>query len=195
LRVIYSLAVSTILSTLTVIIVVGMTVTPPAIPQEPVVPKASAETHALDSLIGKWSFVEELHNPRYPAKLKGTWTFSRSGDGFMVIDEFRSFNTSGGTALVGETYRAYNPDKKTWNFQATIYQSPMIGPRNGEWDAGITRVQDGEIFDEITNGPGITRVRFYNLKRDSFSCVFDSSHDSGKTWSKPIDLEAVRTQD
>jgi hypothetical protein len=112
----------------------------------------------------------------------------------MIIDEFRSFNTSGGTALLGETYRAYNPDKKTWTFQATIYESPMIGPRNGEWDAGATRFRDGEIFDEITKGSTITRGRFYSVKRDSFSFVFDRSNDNGKTWVNPIDIEATRAK-
>src|SRR5580698_3457044 len=122
-----------------------------ALAQDLTLPQVTTETHALDSLLGKWTFVQDLHNPQYP-KVKGTWTFNRSADGFMVIDEFRSFNGSGGTALVGETYRAYNPDKKTWSFQATIYEAPMIGPRNGEWDAGTTRVQDGQVFDEVTNG-------------------------------------------
>ena len=95
-------------------------------------------------------------------------------------------------AVLAETYRSYNPDKKTWAFQAITYQSPMIGLRNGEWDAGITRVQDGQIFDEVTKGSKISRVRFYNLKSDSFSCLFETSNDSGKTWVNPIDIEAVR---
>jgi hypothetical protein len=102
---------------------------------------------------------------------------------------------SGGAAVSAETYRAYNPDKSTWSFQATTYQSPMIGRRNGEWDAGITRTQDGQIFDEVTKGPAITRARFYNLKRDSFFCVFETSNDSRKTWVNPIAIEAVRAQD
>jgi hypothetical protein len=79
-----------------VLLIVGVAVAVSAIAQEPVLPQASAETHTLDSLLGKWTFVEELHKPQFPPKLKGTWTFHRSGDGFMVIDEFRSFNTSGG---------------------------------------------------------------------------------------------------
>jgi hypothetical protein len=182
-------------SVVTVMLLVGAAVAVSATSQEPVLPQPLAETHALDSLLGKWTFVEELHNPQYPPKLKGTWTFDKSGDGFMIIDEFRSFNTSGGTALLGETYRAYNPDKKTWSFQATIYESPMIGRRNGEWDAGVTRFRDGEIFDEITKGSTITRGRFYSLNRDSFSFVFDGSNDNGKTWVNPIDIEATRAKE
>jgi hypothetical protein len=176
------------------LLIAGVAVAVSAIAQEWVIPQVSSETHALDSLLGNWTYVEDLHNPRYP-KVKGTWTFNRSADGFMVIDEFRNFNGSGGTAVLAETYRAYNPDKKTWSFQATTYQSPMIGLRNGEWDAGITRIQDGQILDEVTKGPTITRARFYNLKRDTFTCVFETSKDSGKTWVNPVDIEAVRARD
>jgi hypothetical protein len=38
-------------------------------------------------------------------------------------------------------------------------------------------------------------VLFYNLKRDSFSCVFETSNDSGKSWGNPVDIEAVRAKD
>jgi hypothetical protein len=167
------------------------TVTVPGLTQDFNIPAVPAETHLLDPLLGRWTYVEDLHNPQY-GKPKGTWTFTRSADGFVVFDEFRTSNGSGGTAVLAETYRAYNPATKTWTFQATIYQAPMIGHRNGEWDAGITRVQDGEIFDEITKGDTISRVHFYSIKSDSFSCKFDTSNDGGKTWIKPVDIEAVR---
>jgi Neuraminidase (sialidase) len=176
------------------LVIVAVTIAVSALAQDWVIPAVSSETHALDSLLGKWTYVEDLHNPQIP-QVKGTWTFNRTADGFMVIDEFRNFNGSGGTAVLAETYRAYNPDKKAWTFQATTYQANMIGPRNGEWDAGITRIQDGQILDEVTKGSTITRARFYNLKRDSFSCVFETSNDGGKTWVKPIDIKAVRAQD
>jgi hypothetical protein len=173
------------------LLVVGAAVAMSAPAQDWDIPPVSSETHALDSLLGKWTFVEDLHNPQYP-KLKGTWTFNRSGDGFTILDEFRLFNTSGRTSLLGETYRAYNPDTKTWSFQAAIYQSRMIGSRNGEWDLGMTTIRAGQIFDEVAKGSTITRARFYNLTGDGFSCVLDTSNDGGKTWVKPIDIEAVR---
>jgi hypothetical protein len=177
-----------------VLLIVGVAVAVSAAAQEWDIPQVTSETHALDSLLGKWTYVEDIHNPQYP-KITGTWAFDRSADGFMVIDEFRNSNGSGGTAVLAETYRAYNPDKKTWSFQTTIYQSRRIGLQNGEWDAGITRIQDGQIFDEVTKGSKISRVRFYNLKKGSFSCVFETSNDNGKTWVNPIDIEAVRAQD
>jgi hypothetical protein len=163
--------------------------------QEPVLPRPPAETNAFDFLLGKWTFVEEPHDPRFPPKVNGAWTFSRSADGFMVVDEFRTFNSSRETVLLGETYRAYNPDKKMWTFQGTIFQSPMVGPRNGEWDAGITTFQRGQIIDEVTNGKTINRGRIFNIKPDTFSCVFETSNDNGQTWGTPINVEAVRSRE
>jgi len=135
------------------------------------IPAVPAETHLLDPLLGHWTYIEDLHNPQH-YKANGAWTFTRGADGFVVFDEFRTGNGSGGTAVLAETYRAYNPKTKTWSFQATVYQAPEIGPKNGEWDQGVTRIQEGEILDEITKGDLMTRVRFYNIKKDSFSCRF-----------------------
>jgi hypothetical protein len=113
----------------------------------------------------------------------------------MVIDEFRVFNGSGGTALLAETYRAYNPVKRIWAFQATIFQSPALSTDSGSWDAGISRLQDNQVFDESTKGTTIARARFYNIGKDRFSCVFETSNDSGRTWINPINVEAVRAKE
>jgi hypothetical protein len=30
------------------------------------------------------------------------------------------------------------------------------------------------------------------MKKDSFSCVLDTSNDGGKTWVNPVDIKALR---
>jgi hypothetical protein len=156
-------------------------------------PPLTEETHAWDPLLGKWNFSQQIHNPE--VNLKGTWTFSRMGDGFMIFDEYRTDNGAGGTLFLGETYRAYNPDKKIWTFEATQYVAPnKMGLKDGEWDAGTTRFENGDIIDEIPKGTEISRYRFYNIKRDSFSVVGEKSKDDGKTWSNIADIECMRAQ-
>lgn len=162
--------------------------------QEPVLPARTAETHAMDGLLGRWDIVEKVHNPRYP-RIKGTWVFNRSGDGFMVVDEFRLFNGLGQTAYIAETYRAFDPVKKTWTFRATTFQSPMLSPESGHWDAGVTKVAANEIIDESAKESTITRARIYNIKPDSFSCIVEKSGDNGKTWVTPFQIEAVRAKE
>jgi hypothetical protein len=150
------------------------------------------ETHAWDSLLGKWNFSQQIHNPE--VNLKGTWTFSRMGDGFMIFDEYRTDNGAGRTLFLGETYRTYNPDKKTWAFEATQYATPHMGLKDGEWDAGTTRFENGDIIDEIPKGAVINRFRFYNIEKDSFSVIGETSKDGGKTWVNIMDIECVRAQ-
>jgi hypothetical protein len=150
------------------------------------------ETHAWDSLLGKWNFSQQIHNPK--VNLKGTWTFSRMGDGFMIFDEYRTDNGAGRTLFLGETYRAYSPDKKAWTFEATQYATPKMGLKDGEWGAGTTRFENGDIIDEIPKGAVISRFRFYNIEKNSFSVIGETSKDDGKTWVDDMDIECVRAQ-
>jgi hypothetical protein len=141
---------------LALVLLLGATSIVPGFAQNFTISRVPPETHLLDPLLGHWTYVEDLHGPQN-YKPTGTWTFARSANGFVVFDEFRTGNGSGGTAVVAETYRAYNLTTKAWTFQSTIYQAPEIGQKNGEWDhPGITRVKDGEIFDEITKGDTIS---------------------------------------
>jgi hypothetical protein len=153
------------------------------------IPSVPAATHELDPLLGKWTYVE-YHKG---ASFHGVWTFTRSADGFMVSDEFRTENGRGGTGILAETYRTYDPARKTWNMAATLYTAPIVGNRNGEWDVGVTTIKDGEVFDEITKGNTIGRVHFYNITKTTFSCRIDTSNDLGKTWVNPSDIRAERS--
>ena len=171
----------------------GAAVGRPVLAQDWSLPPLSANTHALDALLGKWSFTQEGHVPKF--KAKGTWTFSRAGDGFMVFDEYRTDNGSGGTLFLGETYRAFNPEKNAWTFEATQYAAREVGLKNGEWDAGTTRFENGDIIDEISKGGVINRFRFYNIKKNSFSVIGETSKDGGKTWVGSMDIACVREQE
>ena len=73
--------------------------------------------------------------------------------------------------------------------------TPMVGPSNGEWDFGVTRFKEGQIVDEVTHDDAISWVRIFNIKSNSFSCVFETSKDHGKTWMNPINVEAVRANE
>src|ERR1700733_2118897 len=112
---------SRITNRLTLLLLFGLAITAAAVAQSYNIPAVPAETHLLDPLLGRWSYVEDLHGPEH-FKPTGTWTFNRSADGFVVSDEFRTDNGSGGTAVVVETYRAYNPATKAGKFKTTISQ-------------------------------------------------------------------------
>lgn len=180
------------------LLALGIAVTRPALTQNVSLqsfhlPKITAETHALDAVLGKWNCLWDLHSARYKRKVKVIWTFAGAGEGFMVHDEFRADNGSGGTLFVGETYRAYNPVTKAWTFQATQYVSAQSGMKSGEWDAGTTRFDDDDFTDEISKGAVTTWFRFH-VKRDSFSVVGERSKDGGETRSTITNIECTRAQ-
>jgi hypothetical protein len=179
------------------LLILGIAMTRPALAQDVKLqdfpfPKITAETHAQDALLGKWNCLWDLHSTRYTRKVNVKWTFTRVGDGLMIHDEYRADNGAGGTVFLGETYRAYHPEKKTWTFQATQYVAPESGMKSGEWDAGTTRFENGDVIDEIPTGTDTTRYRFYNIKRDSFSVVGERSQDSFKTSSTITNIECTR---
>jgi hypothetical protein len=76
------------------------------------------------------------------------------------------------------------------------YATPHFrGLKNGEWEAGTTRFENGDIIDDIPKATEMTRYRFYKIKPDSFSVVGEESKDGGKTWVDIVDIDCVRAQE
>jgi hypothetical protein len=163
----------------------------PACAQQPVISPAPSEARQFDSLLGTWIMVVELHKPNVPPKLDGNWTFTRDGDGFMIIDEYRVFNGEGKTAYLGNTYRVYDPSTRAWTYQFTEPgRGPFSNPSRTTWSSGTSRVQGKELIDESTDEGRINRARFYNINPDHFSCEFEVSRDGGATWISNGHVEA-----
>ncbi|MBV9340661.1 MAG: hypothetical protein JO159_07195 [Acidobacteria bacterium] len=113
--------ISRIIGCFAMLFVLGVVVGRPALAQDWSLPPLPAKRHAFDYLLGKWNFSQEGHIPQF--KAKGTGTFSRMGDGFTIFDEYRD-NGAGGTRFLGETYRAYNPDKSSWTLKPRNMRLP-----------------------------------------------------------------------
>lgn len=180
------------------LLILGIAVTKPALTQDlklqdMTLPKITAETHALDALLGKWNCLWNPYNTQFK-KVKVIWTFASVADGLMVYDEFRADNGAGGTPFLGETYRAYNPETKAWTFRAMTYLSPLTGVKSGEWDVGMTWFENGDVIDEIPKDTGTERFRFYHIEHDGFSVIGEKSKDGGQTWSTLATIECMSAQ-
>jgi hypothetical protein len=159
--------------------------------QQPVIPPAPPEARQFDSLLGTWTIIVEFHRPNVPPKVDGKWTFTREGDGFMIIDEYRVFNGEGKTAYLGYTYRVYDPSTRAWTYQFTEPgRGPFSNPARATWSGGTSRMQANELIDEATQEGRTNRARFYNIKSDHFSCDFEVSRDGGATWTSNGHVEA-----
>jgi hypothetical protein len=145
----------------------------------------------FDFLLGEWDLV--LTNvPQAPGPLKGRWTAEKSGDGYLVTDEYRIFGPNGDTVYLGETYRAYNPAKAQWEIR---FVNPMIG----EWQEAVGKREGNEMHftQKIHHATGQDywlRFRYFNIGVDHFSWESERSEDGGKTWKPGVSLEASRAR-
>jgi hypothetical protein len=141
----------------------------------------------FDYLLGDWQFV--ANNKQY-GKSNGRWSAVRTATG-QILDEYRLVDEKGATFYVTATIRNYNAVKDQWE---------LIGmdDRNGLQDFGTGQKVALEMHIEQRFGvaggtPNTLRIRYYNIKADSFSWTADQSTDGGKTWVKDfIQIEAKR---
>ena len=141
----------------------------------------------FDYLLGDWTFVNT--NKQY-GKTNGRWSCVKTATG-QLLDEYRLVDDKGATFYVTATIRNYNAAADRWE---------LIGmdDRNGLQDFGTAQKVGDEIHIEQRFGvsagtPNTLRIRYYNIKTDSFSWAADRSDDGGKTWTKDaILIEAKR---
>ncbi len=131
----------------------------------------------FDYLLGDWVF--EANDQQY-GKYGGRWSAIKLVEG-QILDEYRVLDPDGGTIYVTTTLRNYNEKAQRWE---------LIGADAGQGlqDFGTARRIGDEVHIEqrfgVTAGrPSLWRIRYYNIKDDSFSWSADRSMDDGKTWT------------
>jgi hypothetical protein len=113
------------------------------------------------------------------------------GDFDYLLGEYRLVDDKGETFYVTATIRNYDVMHDRWE---------LIGmdDRNGLQDFGTANRAGQEMHIEqkfgVSGGsPTIMRIRYYNIKPNSFSWAGDQSSDNGKTWVKDhLRIEAKR---
>jgi hypothetical protein len=141
----------------------------------------------FDYLLGDWEFTAD--NKEF-GKSRGRWSVVRLATG-QILDEYRLVDDKGETFYVTSTIRNYDAIHDRWE---------LIGmdDRNGLQDFGTARRMGQEMHIEqkfgVSGGhPTIMRIRYYNIKPNSFSWAGDQSSDNGKTWVKDhLRIEAKR---
>ena len=141
----------------------------------------------FDYLLGDWQFVA---NNKQFGKSNGRWSCVKTATG-QLLDEYRLVDDKGATFYVTSTVRNYNAQADHWE---------LIGmdSANGLQDFGTAQKVGSEMHIEQRFGvaggtPNTLRIRYYNIKPDSFSWAADRSDDGGKTWTKDaILIEANR---
>jgi hypothetical protein len=160
--------------------------------QGPTAPSVPPEASQFDFLLGAWDLQVQPNIPNVPPRVRGRWTAQKSGDEFMVVDEYRLFDSAGKTAYLGETYRVYNSQHKQWEFR-------YVEPYNGTWHEGTGRMEGGEmhLLQKTVRPDGaesLLKIRYYNITADHFSWSSERSSDGGKTWTRGGSIEATRAK-
>lgn len=151
------------------------------------------EAKQFDFLIGDW----DVGATRYKEdgvpllNYKGLWQARHLNDGRMVMDDFKALGPNGQPVSSFVTLRTYSEVTNRWEIVGLQAFQPSLPT---EWH-GVSK--DGEMlldaFARTPKGEMIqTRIRFFNIARDSFSWESFMSFDQGKTWRRTATLDAKR---
>jgi hypothetical protein len=143
--------------------------------------RASYDAHQaeFDYLLGEWEFTST--NKEF-GKGRGFWSAVRLAEGAQILDEYRVVGDQGETYYASSTIRAYNAVQDRWEL---ISAEDGTGLQN----FGTARRVGAEMhieqkFGVTTPKPSLWRIRYFNIKADSFSWAADRSMDGGKRWEK-----------
>ena len=169
--------------------------------QAPQVPPAMAmylqgvppEGRQFDFLIGDWDVAATRYKQDGSVLLeyKASWSARHLNDGRMVMDDFKAYAPTGQEISSYITLRTYSPATRRWEMAGLAALQPAANARwNGEWKDGEMQLEAAGLDPE---GKAVrTRIRFFNIARDSFSWESLASDDGGKTWVRSASLLAAR---
>lgn len=151
--------------------------------------EASFQAHKndFDYLLGDWEFNAD---DKQWGKYIGRWSAIKLEDG-QILDEFRVLGDKGETYHITMTVRNYNKHHGRWELLG-------IDGGSGLRDIG-TAIRKGDemhidqTYGASTDKPTQWRIRYYNIKPNTFSWTADITKDGGKTWiEKHLVIEAKR---
>lgn len=165
---------------------------------------APRELSQFGFLIGTWQCESSVKGPdgafrTYPA----TWIARYILDGYVIADELKQLGPAGEVAHLGQNYRSFNGDSKTWIIKwLDALDSTWLdmGPEDlggVEARAGIVtykhrrpRGRTGRLFPLQS----LFRLTFSNMSEDHFTYRAELSTDGGETWDEVQVIEANRVK-
>ena len=146
----------------------------------------AAHKSDFDYLLGDWEFTAQS---REYDKFRGYWSAVKLDEG-QIVDEYRIVGDKAETYYVTTTLRNYNKFAERWELMGA-------DAGGGLQDYGTGRRVGSEVHIEqkfgVASGQASTwRIRYYDIKPDSFSWSADRSTDGGKTWVK--DFQTIQAR-
>jgi hypothetical protein len=156
----------------------------------------------FDFLVGAWECESRVRGPDGVVRARpATWVGRYILDGYAIADEFRQLGPKGETAMLGSTYRAFNPDARRWVLRwldALDATWLDLGPE----ELGGVTVRDGSVSYRHLRPRGrsgrlfplnsLFRVTFFDIAEREFHWRSELSTDNGETWAEVQTIAARR---
>jgi hypothetical protein len=131
-------------------------------------PCNSPEASQFDFWLGHW-------NLTWNDTLKGSNLIEKMMDGCTIHEHFNDPATN----FRGESWSVYNPQQKKWQQTWVDNQGGYIVLTGGMEGSEMILTTEEQ---KLATGTKISRMVFYNIKRDSFDWRWEASTDNGKSW-------------
>jgi hypothetical protein len=154
---------------------------------------AAPESQQFDFLIGDWDVAatryKEDGTPLF--EYKASWSAKSLNEGRMIVDDFKAYAPTGQAISSYVTLRTYSETTHRWEMAGLPALQPAA---NAQW---YGEFKGGEMLLEAsgkdpTGNMVRTRIRFFNISKNSFNWESKVSRDEGKTWIKTASLLASR---
>ena len=111
----------------------------------------------------------------------------------MIVDDFKALALNGQEISSFVTLRTYSEVTRRWEMTGLGALQPAPNAEwNGVWTDGEMRLDAAGLNAE---GKRVkTRIRFFNVEKQSFEWESSTSLDDGKTWMHTASLTANRTK-
>ena len=141
----------------------------------------------FDYLLGDWEFTAQS---KEFDKFRGYWSAVKLEEG-QILDEYRVVGDKAETYYVTTTLRNYNKMADRWELMGADAGGGLQDFGTGQRVGDEVRIE--QKFGVASGTASTWRIRYYNIKPDSFSWSADQSTDGGKTWVKNFQtIEARR---
>ena len=153
----------------------------------------SPESRQFAFLIGDW----EVAATRYKGdgsplfQYKASWNAKYLNDGRMIVDDFKAYAPTGEAVSSYVTLRTYSEASHRWEMVGLSALQPAA---SAEW---YGELKDGEMLlyasgKDPAGNLVKTKIRFFDIAKNSFNWESKVSRDEGKTWVKTASLLASR---
>ncbi len=152
-----------------------------------------AEGKQFDFLIGDWDVAATRYKEDGSLLFhyKAGWNAKYLNEGRMIVDDFKAYSPTGQAVSSYVTLRTYSEATHRWEMAGLSALQPAA---SAEW---YGKLKDGEmLLDASGKDPAgnmvKTKIRFFNIAKNSFSWESKVSRDEGETWVKTASLLASR---